>query len=264
MRAIASPRARCPLTPRSRRQTVAAHTLRQPGRCPPSPACGTSCAMPAARCARPGSASPAHCRRRPAGWRSRPTSTAASRRWRSRSAPTASPTTSSATAPTGRASRPWSLELLPLLIEPADWAAIEAGVIQRAELLQPMLADVYGPQRLLHEGAAAAGAGVAPPAATCGRCTACSRRPGCTCSSPPSTSRAGRDGRWWVVAQRTQAPSGLGYVLQNRLVISRLFPEAFRDLRVQRIAVELPAPARHPGAGGAARSPAAPRRASCC
>jgi uncharacterized circularly permuted ATP-grasp superfamily protein len=46
----------------------------------------------------------------------------------------------------------------------------------------------------------------------------------------------GPDGRWWVVAQRTQGPSGLGYVLHNRLVISRQFPEAFRELRVQHIA----------------------------
>jgi uncharacterized circularly permuted ATP-grasp superfamily protein len=44
------------------------------------------------------------------------------------------------------------------------------------------------------------------------------------------------DGSWWVVSQRTQAPSGLGYLLENRLVISRLFPEAFRDLKVQRLA----------------------------
>ena len=52
----------------------------------------------------------------------------------------------------GAASRPWSLELLPLLIEPADWAAIEAGVVQRARLLEHMLDDLYGPRRLLAEG----------------------------------------------------------------------------------------------------------------
>ena len=44
------------------------------------------------------------------------------------------------------------------------------------------------------------------------------------------------DGRWWVVGDRTQAPSGMGYALENRLVISRLFPDLFRDLRVQRLA----------------------------
>ena len=47
--------------------------------------------------------------------------------------------------------RPWSLELLPTLIEPTDWARIEAGVLQRAELAETMLADLYGPRHLLHE-----------------------------------------------------------------------------------------------------------------
>jgi uncharacterized circularly permuted ATP-grasp superfamily protein/uncharacterized alpha-E superfamily protein len=46
----------------------------------------------------------------------------------------------------------------------------------------------------------------------------------------------GADGQWWMVAQRTQGPSGLGYVMHNRLVISRQFPDAFRELRVQHIA----------------------------
>jgi uncharacterized circularly permuted ATP-grasp superfamily protein/uncharacterized alpha-E superfamily protein len=135
----------------------------------------------------------------------------------------------------GVASRPWSLELLPLLIEPADWAAIEAGAIQRAGLLQAMLADLYGPQRLLHEG-------LLPPALLL-------RHPGwlrpMRGALPPGDMRLfimafdiarGPDGRWWVVAQRTQGPSGLGYVLHNRLVISRQFPDAFRELRVQHIA----------------------------
>jgi uncharacterized circularly permuted ATP-grasp superfamily protein/uncharacterized alpha-E superfamily protein len=136
---------------------------------------------------------------------------------------------------TGVASRPWSLELLPLLIEPAEWVAIEDGVRQRAELLELMLADLYGPQRLLHEG-------LLPPALLL-------RHPGWLRPmigvQPRGVMRLfiaafdiarGPDGRWWLVAQRTQGPSGLGYVMHNRLVVSRQFPEAFRDLQVQHIA----------------------------
>lgn len=135
----------------------------------------------------------------------------------------------------GVASRPWSLELLPLLIEPAEWAAIEEGITQRAELLELTLADLYGPQRLLHEG-------LLPPALLL-------RHPGWLRPMigvrPPGGLRLfiaafdiarGPDGRWWLAAQRTQGPSGLGYVLHNRLVISRQFPDAFRDLPVQHIA----------------------------
>jgi uncharacterized circularly permuted ATP-grasp superfamily protein/uncharacterized alpha-E superfamily protein len=137
---------------------------------------------------------------------------------------------------TRRASpRPWSLEALPHLIEPADWARIEAGAVQRARLLAGMLADVYGPQRLLHEA-------LLPP-------TLLYRhkgylRPlqgvkpvgGMHLHIVALDMARGPDGQWWVVSQRTQSPSGLGYVLQNRLIVSRLFPEPLRELRAQHIA----------------------------
>ena len=136
---------------------------------------------------------------------------------------------------TGVATRPWSLALLPLLIEPADWARIEQGVVQRAALLEAMLADAYGPQRLLQQG-------LLPPALLL-------RHPGYLRPLhgvvPPGGQRLhivafdlarAPDGRWRVLAQRTQGPSGLGYVLHNRLTIARQFPDAFRELRVQHIA----------------------------
>ncbi|MCW5610957.1 MAG: circularly permuted type 2 ATP-grasp protein [Rubrivivax sp.] len=135
----------------------------------------------------------------------------------------------------GTTTRPWSLELLPLILQPAEWAALEAGVVQRAALLEQVLADLYGPQTLLHEG-------LLPPALLL-------RHPGwlrpMIGAAPPGGLRLfivafdlarGPDGQWWQVAQRTQGPSGLGYVLHNRLVISRQFPDAFRELRVQHIA----------------------------
>jgi len=154
------------------------------------------------------------------------------------------------------AARPWSLELLPQLIEASEWAGIEAGVAQRAELQQRVLADLYatgpGSQRLLHEG-------LLPPALLL-------RHPGwlrpMVGFKPPSFPDGvqgetggdsadedglrlfivafdlarGPDGRWWQVAQRTQGPSGLGYVMHNRMVVARQFPDAFREMRVQRIA----------------------------
>ena len=135
----------------------------------------------------------------------------------------------------GVAARPWSLELLPLLIGPAEWAALARGLAQRAGLLERMLADLYGPQRLLHEG-------LLPPALLM-------RHPGYVRAMHGAVPAGGQrllvvafdiargpDGRWWVVAQRTQGPSGLGYVLHNRLLVSACFPEAFAELRVQHIA----------------------------
>ncbi len=133
------------------------------------------------------------------------------------------------------AARPWSLEPLPLIVEAADWAVIERGVLQRARLLSAMLADTYGPQRLLqsallppalvfrHSGYLRALHGVTPVG-------------GMHLHIVAFDLARGPDGRWWVISQRTQSPSGLGYVLHNRLIVSRLFPEAFRDMRVQHFA----------------------------
>lgn len=135
----------------------------------------------------------------------------------------------------GVAARPWSLALLPLLIEPADWAVIERGVVQRAALLEAMLADCYAGQRLLQQG-------LLPPALLL-------RHPGYLRPLQGALPAGGQrlhivafdiarapDGQWRVLAQRTQGPSGLGYVLHNRLTIARQFPDAFRELRVQHIA----------------------------
>ncbi|WMD22274.1 circularly permuted type 2 ATP-grasp protein [Achromobacter seleniivolatilans] len=131
--------------------------------------------------------------------------------------------------------RPWSLDLLPFVINDTDWAAIELGLCQRATLLNRVLADVYGPQTLLarnlippalvlgHPGYLRPLRGYTPPAGTYLHIVAF------------DLARAS-DGGWWVVSQRTQAPSGLGYLLENRLTISGMFPEAFKELRVQHLA----------------------------
>lgn len=131
--------------------------------------------------------------------------------------------------------RPWSLDLLPFVINDTDWAAIEGGLCQRASLLNRLLGDVYGPQTLLadklippalvlgHPGYLRPLRGYAPPGGTFLHIAAF------------DLARAS-DGGWWVVSQRTQAPSGLGYLLENRLTISGMFPEAFKELRVQHLA----------------------------
>jgi len=131
--------------------------------------------------------------------------------------------------------RPWSLDLFPMIVGPQDWARIEAGVLQRARLLNAMMADLYGPQQLLrrgllpaalvqgHPGYLRAMQGVVPPGGHWLRIVGLDLA-------------RGPDGQWSVIAQRTQAPSGLGYLLENRIAIARQFPRAFAGLRVQRLA----------------------------
>ncbi|WP_213953543.1 circularly permuted type 2 ATP-grasp protein [Variovorax sp. dw_954] len=131
--------------------------------------------------------------------------------------------------------RPWSLDLFPLIISPESWAQIEAGVQQRVRVLDRVLADVYGPQQLLAEGLLPAALVRGHPGYL--RAMHGVKPPGDTWLHIAGFDLArGPDGNWWVVSQRTQAPSGLGYLLENRLAISRQFPQAFEALHVQRLA----------------------------
>ena len=138
-------------------------------------------------------------------------------------------------ADAGGPQRPWSLDLFPLVITPESWRGIEVGLLQRVRLLDSILADVYGPQQVLARN-------LLPPALVQGhpgylRAMHGARPAGDTFLHIAAFDLA-RDprGEWWVVSQRTQAPSGLGYLLENRLILSRLFPQAFGALRVQRLA----------------------------
>ncbi|HEY8973103.1 MAG TPA: circularly permuted type 2 ATP-grasp protein [Burkholderiaceae bacterium] len=129
----------------------------------------------------------------------------------------------------------WPLEPLPFLIDAASWAAIERGVVQRARLLDAVLADVYGSRDLLDEGLLPASLVLAHPQYLRAM-HGCRPAGGVRLHVAAFDLARGSDGDWRVVSQRTQAPSGLGYLLQNRLIVSQQFPTAFRDLHVQRIA----------------------------
>ena len=130
--------------------------------------------------------------------------------------------------------RQWALDLLPNLIPADEWQQIAAGVAQRAGLLNRVLADLYGPQQLLREG-------LLPAELVFGHnnflwpCHGM-QVPGNTWLHLYAVDLArAPDGRWWVLADRTQTPSGAGYALENRQIVSRALPELYRDLRVQHL-----------------------------
>ncbi len=128
--------------------------------------------------------------------------------------------------------RPWSLDVLPMLVPADEWAVLSRGLSQRARLLNAIAADVYGEQTLVKDG-------LLPPALVFGHpgflpaCHGVSPVGGVFLHLLAFDIARGPDGRWRVVATRTQAPSGVGYALENRATISRLFPEAFRALGAQ-------------------------------
>nr|MBP6613050.1 circularly permuted type 2 ATP-grasp protein [Aquabacterium sp.] len=132
----------------------------------------------------------------------------------------------------GGSSRPWSLEALPLLISPEEWPWLERGIAQRADLLNRILVDTYGEQTLLREAMLPSALVLGHPGYLRGL-QGTQPLGGVYLHVVAFDLARGPDGAWWVVGQRTQAPSGLGYVMQNRLIVSRLFPEAYRALNVQ-------------------------------
>jgi uncharacterized circularly permuted ATP-grasp superfamily protein/uncharacterized alpha-E superfamily protein len=131
--------------------------------------------------------------------------------------------------------RPWALDLFPMMVSAGDWAHIEAGIQQRARLLDRVMADIYGPQELLSKGLLPSALVHAHPGYLRGM-QGVKPAGGTYLHIAAFDIAHGPDGRWSVVSQRTQAPSGLGYLLENRLTISLLFPEAFREMKVERLA----------------------------
>jgi uncharacterized circularly permuted ATP-grasp superfamily protein/uncharacterized alpha-E superfamily protein len=133
------------------------------------------------------------------------------------------------------ANRPWRIDLVPLLIGTEEWRYIEAGIVQRAELLNLILEDLYGPQKLISSGRLPPELLYANPAFL---------RPLARLAVPKQTYlhllavdlARSADGRWWVLADRTQAPSGAGYALENRTIVADVLPDLFRTSNVRRLA----------------------------
>src|SRR5271154_2788876 len=133
------------------------------------------------------------------------------------------------------ANRPLAIDPIPLLIPPDEWRAIEAGIIQRAHLLNLLLEDIYGERRLVANGDIPASLLFANPAFL---------RPLSGVKVPAHSYlhllavdlARSPDGKWWVLADRTQSPSGTGYALENRTIVSDVLPDMFRAANVRRLA----------------------------
>jgi len=130
--------------------------------------------------------------------------------------------------------RPWELDTLPLIIPEAEWELLERGMRQRAKLLNAILADCYGPQTLLANGHLPPALVFANPAFH----LACHgiQQPQDTFLQIYAADLArAPDGRWWVFNDRTQAPSGAGYALENRVITAQCLSDQFRDIGVRRL-----------------------------
>jgi uncharacterized circularly permuted ATP-grasp superfamily protein/uncharacterized alpha-E superfamily protein len=131
--------------------------------------------------------------------------------------------------------RAWPLGHIPLIMNPAEWELLKTGLVQRAQLLERILADAYGPGKIV-------GDWLVPAALIAGNPEFLRPLVGVP---PPGGAHLwfyavdlgrGADGRWWVLGDRTQAPSGAGFALENRLALSRAIPDIYRDSKVERLA----------------------------
>ncbi len=131
--------------------------------------------------------------------------------------------------------RPWELDPAPLLMTPGEWQSLAVGLAQRARLLNMLLVDLYGPQRLLQQG-------LVPPDLVFAHggflrsCHGLHVPKDVMLHLYAAHLARGPDGAWAVLADRTQAPSGAGFALENRIIISRMLPNIFHDCQVQRLA----------------------------
>jgi uncharacterized circularly permuted ATP-grasp superfamily protein/uncharacterized alpha-E superfamily protein len=133
------------------------------------------------------------------------------------------------------ASRAWQIDIVPLLIPAQEWRRIEAGIIQRAQLLNLLLEDLYGTQTLVARGHFPAALLYANPVFL--RPLVGVRVPAHSYLHVLAIDLArSPDGEWWVLADRTQAPSGSGYALENRTIVSDVLPDLFRTSNVLRLA----------------------------
>lgn len=131
--------------------------------------------------------------------------------------------------------RPWNLDAFPLIIPAQEWQDLAQGLVQRARLLNAILADLYGPQALLAKGLVPAGLVFGNPGFA--RPFHGQHGPGDRYLHLYAVDLArASDGQWWVVGDRTDSPLGMAYALENRIAVSRMLPSVIHDCQVQRLA----------------------------
>ncbi len=135
----------------------------------------------------------------------------------------------------GSSERAWPFSHIPVLISEAEWQVLADGLVQRADLLEAIVSDIYSENRLVQEG-------FLPPQLIASNPEFLRPLVGIKpagghylhfCSFEIGR---GPDGNWWVLADRTQAPSGAGFALENRVATARAFSDLYAETHVHRLA----------------------------
>ncbi len=130
--------------------------------------------------------------------------------------------------------RPWKLDIIPFVINKEEWQKIESGLIQRATLLDLVLKDIYGEQKLIKNGLLPMEL-IYNHAGFLRQCFGIHQPGKHSLISYAADIARSADGKIWIVNDRSQAPSGSGYVLENRMAMARVLPELFNGIKVRRL-----------------------------
>ena len=130
--------------------------------------------------------------------------------------------------------KPWPLDVVPNLVSEGDWTVLSDGLRQRAHLYNTLLADLYGPQKFLRSRVLPAQLAMANPHFL-RPCSGLGIHRGVFLHHYAVDIGRSPDGKWWVLQDRLDAPSGLGYSLQNRTIVQTTLPQEFRGARVERL-----------------------------
>ena len=127
--------------------------------------------------------------------------------------------------------RAWPFDVLPRVITTDEWGRTAEGLLQRMVAINQFIGDLYGDQKVVHDGVFPADLlgdsvnfrkeclGVSPPLDVWAHISGC------------DLVRDG-DGTLYVLEDNLRVPSGVSYMLENRQVTKRVFPELFRDLDI--------------------------------
>jgi uncharacterized circularly permuted ATP-grasp superfamily protein/uncharacterized alpha-E superfamily protein len=131
-------------------------------------------------------------------------------------------------------SRPWVMDALPLILSGEEWKRLEKALSQRVQLLNLIYKDLYGPQRTLREGYLPASLVLGNPAFL-HACHGWAHQPEFPIHFHAADLARSPNGNWWVLSDRLEAASGLGYALENRFISTRIFPSLYRNVGTQHL-----------------------------